>query len=328
MLNRAYPFCMFFAGVITTLIIMFFVRNSPDGDGTQLRDTTTPYTFIAPLLACDVGAVDESSSLTELKSTFATITNAALTDHDAEDVSVYFRQLYTGEWTAVNMETNYSPASLMKVPVLMAYLKQAETATDLLTQTITVTEDPAPNTEQDIAPSNSVEVGETYTIEALLQLIAAQSDNRALNVLMQYVDIGILDEILDDLGVPIPNLQENYRISPRLYSRFFRILYNATYLNNAMSDKALQILAGADYADGLKAGVPQETAVAHKFGEAAATLTDGSTGHELHDCGIVYTDEPYTICIMTKGKNVDDLAALIADLNRSAYTFPHARSRR
>ena len=145
-----------------------------------------------------------------------------------------------------------------------------------------------------------------------------------MDMLVRRLDVldngqNVARKIYNDLGVLAA--EDAQTISVKSYATLFRILYNATYLNNAMSDKALQILAGADYADGLKAGVPQETAVAHKFGEAAATLTDGSTGHELHDCGIVYTGEPYTICIMTKGKNVDDLAALIADLNRSAYTF-------
>lgn len=287
--------------------------------GTTLRDVDAPYAFVKPLLACDVGATQESSSLSQLKSTLATIINNAITEGTAEHASVYYRVLDTGEWTAVNTDEDYAPASLMKVPVLLAYLKHAETDPELLARTVTITEDPAPGTAQDIAPSESVHVGETYTVEELLRLMSAYSDNRALNVLMQGVDIRLLDEILEDLGIPVPENQEGYTISPRLYSRLFRILYNATYLNETMSEKALHMLSLTEYDAGLVAGAGTETIVAHKFGEASTVLADGQTGHELHDCGIVYTENPYAICIMTKGKDVDALASLIARISQAAF---------
>ncbi len=321
--KRLLPFFMFAAGAITAALIIFtFNKKSVlSNAGVMLRDSTTPFIFIEPLLACDVGSTLESPSLAALKSTFTKRIQSATMGGSIVDASIYFRTLSTGEWTAINIDTNYAPASLMKVPILMAYLKQAESTPDLLAYKVTVTEDPAPNTEQEIAPANRVEVGETYTIEDLLQLMAAQSDNRALNILMRGVNIDILDEILDDLGVPIPDEQENYTINPRLYSRFFRILYNATYLNDAMSERALRILSQASFTEGLQAGVPSGVAVAHKFGEAATTLTSGAPAHELHDCGIVYAPQPYALCVMTKGANATALATFIADISDAAYTF-------
>ncbi len=316
------PLLTFCSGILLTIVIVFATTSDTldmTEVGTSLRDTDTPYTFVKPLLACDVGGTLESTTLTGLKNILTGIVDEAKNNGTVEEASVYVRLLDSGEWTAVNIDANYAPASLMKVPVLIAYLHQSEYDPDLLTRTITVAEDPAPGTAQDITPSASVEVGKTYTVEELLHLMVAYSDNRALNVLMQHVDITTLEEVLEDLGVPFPEDMGGYTINPRLYSRFFRVLYNATYLWPAKSEDALALLAKSDFDAGLVRGVHTGPKVAHKFGEAQALLADGTEGHELHDCGIVYTDSPYTICVMTRGANVDALTNLIATISTAVY---------
>ena len=48
------------------------------------------------------------------------------------DVAVYFRSLSDGMWFGINENEKFSPASLLKVPVMMAYLKLAESDPDIL----------------------------------------------------------------------------------------------------------------------------------------------------------------------------------------------------
>ena len=99
------------------------------------------------------------------------------------------------------------------------------------------------------------------------------------------------------------------------YSRFFRILYNSSYLNNENSNKALEILSRVDFKSGLVAGTPANITVAHKFGER-----ENGDEKQLHDCGIVYHPEnPYLICIMTRGKDFDKLSEVIAELSKITY---------
>jgi hypothetical protein len=75
-------------------------------------------------------------------------------------------------------------------------------------------------------------------------------------------------------------------------------------------------LAKSTFTEGIVAGLPQGMTVAHKFGEAE--LPDGTL--QLHDCGIVYKpNQPYLICVMTKGSNFDTLAGVISHISKTVY---------
>ena len=106
-----------------------------------------------------------------------------------------------------------------------------------------------------------------------------------------------------------------------LYSVFFRVLYNATYLSINHSELALKILGDTKFAEGLRAGVPEHVAIAHKFGyrRMDGALRD-TPSSQLHDCGIVYyPNKPYFICVMTKGNNINDLKAFIGEVSEAVY---------
>ncbi len=327
-LKTALPFLgVFLLGAVASGLICFFLlRPGPVSSiayGTPLRDVDSNFDYVAPLLACNVSAQLESPELHKLKTELTDIVNNASGNNGVEIGSVYYRDLNSGMWTSVNVEEKYTPASLMKVPIYMAYMKQSEGQPGLLGVEITVDEDPAPNMRQDIPPEETVEIGETYSIDELLQMMIRYSDNRATYILTDYLDPTIFEEIFGDLGVPSPATTnpDDFGLDVRLYSRFFRILYNATFLTDDQSDYALRLLTQTTFKDGLVAGVPEDLKVAHKFGEAPLTLPNGSKGHELHDCGIVYTDEPYLICVMTKGESTEELENLISSLSQAAYDF-------
>ena len=125
-----------------------------------------------------------------------------------------------------------------------------------------------------------------------------------------------MNQIYTDLGVAIPGTRgtEDY-MTVKEYASFFRILYNASYLNKEMSQKALDLLLRTDYKDGLIAGVPKNINVAHKFGERKMGEVD-----QLHDCGIVYAPQkPYLICVMTRGTDFQVQGRVIADISRFTY---------
>ncbi len=288
--------------------------------GTPLRDQDTGYAYVAPLLACNVGAEEESVSLSGLKSSFSSLIDAAVASGAIEHTSVYFRVLDTGEWTAVDGDAPHSPASLMKVPILMAYLEAAQRTPAILRERVAYV--PATDEAQVIFPTQTLAAGEMYTVEDLLKAMVMYSDNGARDVLMEYIDYGILSETLEDLGIPLPKQGTEYTVSPRLYSRLFRILYNGTYLTPEMSELGLSWLAQSEYADGIRAGVPDDVEVANKFGNATVTGADGTDTYELHDCGIVYAELPYTLCVMTRGDDLAALADVIAELSRVAFASP------
>lgn len=306
---------------VSWVALCFLPKRAISSNGVPLRDLDSGYTFIKPLLACDVGAITPSTSLTGLRQTLADMIAREQALGTVETASVFVRSLDQGIWTGVHEEEQYLPASLSKVPVLMAYLKRAQAYPNLLTATVTVTPAMISGAVQDIPPQEQAEVGETYTIEELLRLMIVHSDNRALAILFQSVDVAVLDEMMADLGIPAPEDLAAFRMSPRLYSRFLRILYSATFLSEEMSDRALTMMNDVAYDRGLRAAVPDEIAVAHKFGEASVQLENGAVGHELHECGIIYTADPYLLCVMTRGREVEDLEQLIRTIGAETHQF-------
>ncbi len=98
---------------------------------------------------------------------------------------------------------------------------------------------------------------------------------------------------------------------------FFRILYNATYLDRIASEQILEILTKTTFSEGIVAGVPESTRVAHKFG--SRELVDQSGSRQLHDCGIVYAKNPYILCVMTQGRDFTALANFIKDVSAVTY---------
>jgi beta-lactamase class A len=110
------------------------------------------------------------------------------------------------------------------------------------------------------------------------------------------------------------------QVSPRAYASFFRRLYNATFLTRELSERALDILSKTDFADGLRAGVPADVVVAHKFGERGIYEDGRVVGVELHDCGIVYAPAgPYLICVMTGGSDEKTLEAIICEISARVW---------
>jgi hypothetical protein len=94
-----------------------------------------------------------------------------------------------------------------------------------------------------------------------------------------------------------------------------RVLYNASYLNPEDSEFCTELLTHCDFVNGLVNGLPKDTKVAHKFGEAG----DNINAH-FSESGIIYIhNSPYLLTVMTKGKDKTKLPAVISDISRKVY---------
>jgi hypothetical protein len=85
-----------------------------------------------------------------------------------------------------------------------------------------------------------------------------------------------------------------------------------------MSERALGLLSRVVFADGIVRGVPNQYAVAHKYG---IRETGSSNERQLHDCGIVYYPEhPYLLCVMSRGTNFDKLSETIQAISEVVFS--------
>jgi hypothetical protein len=137
-------------------------------------------------------------------------------------------------------------------------------------------------------------------------------------LLTHVISVADLDASYSDLAVIVPQTDQ-YTMTVSTYAGFFRVLYNATYLNHADSEHLLDLLSQSSFTKGLVAGVPAGVAVAHKFGERG--YNNPAIPDQLHDCGIVYAKKPYVVCIMTQGRGYDAMAGIIANISKMIYAY-------
>lgn len=262
------------------------------------------YEYISPLLECDTY---ESNELAWFDNKIENKAKELMSNGKTTHVSYYFRDLNNGVWFGIDENELFSPASLFKTPVMISYMKEAEENPELLSRKITFTEADKNYEKQNIKPTTEMILGSSYTVEELISRMMIYSDNSALRILLREGD-SFAYRVFYDLDVGIKSDEEGLEnfMSVYEYSRFFRILYNGSYLNFENSNKALELLTKVEFKDGL---------VAHKFGERQF-----GEEKQLHDCGIVYHPEkPYLLCVMTRGKDLSTLPQVISELSKVTY---------
>ena len=297
----------------------YAARPAPLSSSQAIRLSNNPYTLVDPLLAVSrTYTGDPSSEYRALDSSVQKYIDTQKATGNITTASVYFINYGKGGSFGINENDAYDPASLLKVVVMVAYLKEADTDPSVLDQTITYTQALANYENVPFATPSELTIGQTYTVSDLIDKMIEDSDNGAMDMLIDSIDPANLNIVYSDLGVPAPGANSaDYTISAKDYSLFFRVLYNATYLSWDNSQKALSILSQATFKDGLVAGLPAGTVVAHKFGEHVTGDANGNaTDVELHDCGIVYgTGGPYLLCVMTRGTSLSAVSSLIAGIS-------------
>lgn len=231
-------------------------------------------------------------------------------------VALYYRNLQDGPWFGVSEDYKFHPASLLKIPVMIAWLKKAERDPSILNRRLLYDGVMDTTKNQNFRPDEFIKAGQSYTIEDLLRYMLSFSDNNAYDVLVNNLKSGEIVDVLAGMGVPNEMQQGEYTVSVHGFSGYFRGLYNATYLNREMSEKAIKMLCYADFPNGILSGVPKGTVVASKFGEQVR-------GDEkyLHEFGIVYHPVcgPYIIGIMTKGSDFAKQMKVLSGISKLVY---------
>lgn len=275
------------------------------------------YRYINPLLECEVadGTIDARKQ--NFQDDLDQFIQRLKKEKNLSEAAVYFRDLNNGPAFGVDETGEFFPASLLKVPVMMAYYRWSEQEPGLLTREILFEAPRDFGVSIAIKPREELEPGKTYSLEELIRRMIIFSDNQSLALLTARLPNEHLRDLFGLLGVGDDVLVDSQgKLTVKEYAGFFRILFNSSYLSRENSERALQLLASTDYADALSAGIPSGIVVSHKFGEAGTAATE----RQLHDCGIVYfPNHPYLACIMTRGTNLDSLKQSIVDISRFIY---------
>jgi beta-lactamase class A len=304
--------------------LSIFFNSDDSMKGQEIRTGAGRYTNA--LLECDLAQDSISSERKNFSPELEAFVKNLKETGEVSEIAIYFRDLNNGPVIGINQSIPFAPASLLKVPLLIAYLQWIEEKPEVLTEKIFYTKPADVGIGQEFPPPDSLVEGRFYSVQELLKRMIQYSDNQSLILLYQHIppsyEIGLFELLGIDTGILTDSTK---RITVQQYSSFFRILYNASFLSFTHSEDALDLLAHISFVDGLRAGVPESIVVAHKFGERK----EPNEQQQFHDCGIVYYPKyPYLLCIMTRGDDTQSLINAIKDISAFVYTqvdSQHAR---
>lgn len=234
--------------------------------------------------------------------------------HHLARASVYYAGLDSGHRFDINPTAQYQPASLLKLPVLISWLRQADGDPGLLDRELVNDIAPTLNTYEDRSAPMALHAGHAYRIDDLLERMITASRNDAKFLLMEHIGLDALERLYQDLSLPpIRASHGDLELTARQVASMFHLLDAGLYLRPESAESALAMLNRVQFHEGLAAGVAAGIDIAHKFG--VWTWQDGAQGganEELHDCGIVYDPrERYILCVMTRGYERKALAGVV-----------------
>ncbi len=255
-------------------------------------------------------------------------------------VAVAFRDLATGQGFSIGGDRPMHPASTMKLPVMMEVYRQAGAGRLGLDDRLRVRNEFASIADGSpfaLDPKDDSEltlygrVGGEATVRELVRLMIAESSNLAANLLIERVSAASTTEFARALGAEgvavLRGVEDgkayakgmNNVATARGLATLLEALAEGRAVSAPASAEMLGVLRDQKFREGIPAGLPPGTPVAHKTGSIRAVY---------HDAAVVEPPgrKPFVLVVLTRG--IDDESAahkLVADIARAA--FEHAWGR-
>ena len=297
---------VFFAG-------LFFWSQRPSA----IQSFENPYPLIDPARSF----IAQENYITTLQPLREKL-RAMAGEFDSDSVSVYVEFLNTGANISINSDNYIWPASLAKIPLALAVMKKVESGDWKLSNELVLLPGDK-NTESGDAenPLDEYPTGTRFTIETLLKELLVNSDNTAFFILGRNLHDDEIKQVVDGLGLEELFSAEG-RVSAKEYSRLFRALYTASFLNREHSEMLLQWLDDSPFNEFLSRDIPESVPFPHKYGEKINL-------NVYADSGIVYIpNRPYIITVLVQGdetapfeKEKARAAEFMRAVSRYAYNY-------
>ena len=248
------------------------------------------------------------------------------------DVGVAFRTLDGKTEWFYHADDSFHAASTMKVPVMIELYHQVQAGELKLSDPLTIHNqfhsivdgspyklDPTDDSETDLYKAE----GQTRTLTELCELMITVSSNLATNLIIEKLGVENIRATVHSLnadGMHVLRGVEDNKAFEKGHNnitsaRALQILLTSIADNTAAgpdaSQQMLAILERQRFNEGIPAGLPPGTKVAHKTGEITKIH---------HDAAIVYATRPFVLVILVRGlSNIKDSSALMADITRLLF---------
>lgn len=253
----------------------------------------------------------------------------------AEVVGVAVYDLQYKQTLMINERASFHAASTMKLPVMMEIFRLVEEKKLKLNDQIEVKNkfysiidgsEYRLSRQDDSDEEVYNRIGQKMTVLELMDHMITWSSNLATNILIERVTPEKVMALMRELGAnDIQVLRgvedgkafragKNNTTTAYDLMLLLKLIAENKFKGKRACEKMVEILSAQHFNDGIPAGLPTATRVAHKTGEI--------TKHS-HDAGIVYpaNGKPYVIVVLTKGiENQKISSKLIADISGAIYS--------
>lgn len=285
--------------VVSVGLNIWFVMSRDHDDGKKY-----------PLLSPRIFAENQNDILINFLPLRNTV--RSLTDTYGDSFGLYFEYLPSGTSIGVNEKEGYYAASLIKVPVAMAYYRQIEeTGLSFGSNQIHLE---SRDIDEDFGALWQQGIGASVTYEEALRLSLVESDNTAALSLANRVQQKYFDDVYEGLDIDFTKVDNRVILSAKQYASILKALYFSSVISKDSSHAILTMLTQTKWNDKLPAGVPKDIPVAHKFGIYK------EKGF-YQDCGIVFVPKrPYVLCMMSQSGE-DEARARMTAISRIIYEY-------
>ena len=256
-----------------------------------------------------------------------------LIDSSGAEVAVVLRTIDGRHDLLIDPDKTFHAASTMKVPIMIELFRQAEAGQLELDEPL-----PIKNEFHSIVDGSVYQlgvgddsdaevyknVGKTMALRDLCEAMITVSSNFAANLLIERVGAANVRKTVTRLGadgmVVLRGVEDQKAFDKGMNNattaRALAVLLQKLAGGKAVSPKAdaemVAILKRQKFNDGIPAGLPAGTPVAHKT---------GSITKIHHDAAIVYGPRPYVLVVLVRGIQDQKVsAALMASISRDVWS--------
>ena len=215
-------------------------------------------------------------------------------------------RLADSSFFGVNEKEIFEAASLNKLPVMVSMYRAAERGNINLSSVYVLKEEDKVGGAGSIA---EMPAGTKITYEELVRRMGHESDNTAFNICRKILGDEAIYATMDEFNLPRSLLSDN-ETTPYDIAYFFKSLLDAKKVSRETRDAIIEDLTGTIYEDWIAKDIPAK--VAHKF---------GTLPHVRNDSGVILSNEPYILVVMSKGIVESEADKFIPGFSKEVFTL-------
>ena len=219
------------------------------------------------------------------------------------DVGVYVYEISKNKIVAINADTTFPTASMVKVPILIGIMHKINNGELIYHQVMTYTDSLYYSEGEDILAS--YKSGEKIELSKLLMLMMSTSDNTASLWLQGLAGSGtLINKYLDSLGMKDTRVnsrtegrKDNWaqygwgQTTPKEMATLMKMIVDNKIIDKQISERMLRLMSRQYWDEEAISQIPPNIFVADKNG-----AVDASRGEVMYVNGA----HPYIVCICTK----------------------------